>query len=349
MITEYDTDSGWLDEPEESEIPEWDDPREDYIQEPRPRGRKRTGKKKRQKQLRRTLIGIAAAVVLFALFELILPGSHLRRKEAAEETSLMEKIPEGEMPKNEPVIQEKKYDSLKGITEEQLLWDVLMEYFNGNKTAVLGVMCNLKAESRFKAACLEDYNKELWAIDDTVYTERVNRKVIERRDFLESRFNGQSNGYVNDYEEWVNLDGGYGYAQVTSYDKKEALYRFADRWFSPGGEGEEYRFNIGDPKMQAAFLLEVLDSEEYKYMNYMIRNAQNVVDACYYWLKYYEIPYDPYCDDYYTLAFERADSANSIRRSCDPDFGTETKDSSENSTGSSSETESENSSESSGD
>ena len=71
-------------------------------------------------------------------------------------------------------------------------------------------------------------------------------------------------------------------------------------------------------EIMAAFLLEVLDSEEYKYMNYMIRNAQNVVDACYYWLKYYEIPYDPYCDDYYTLAFERADSANTIRRSCDP-------------------------------
>ena len=318
MRYDYEDDNDWLDEPEESEIPEWD-----YSENTRPA--RKSGKKKRRSRRMQVLIGIAAAVVLFVLFELLVPGSFLKRKEVIESSPLMEKIPEGELAPAEPVIQEKKYASLDGMTEEQYLWNVLMEYFNGNKTAVLGVMCNLKAESQFKAACLEDYNNELWEIDDTVYTERVNRRTIERRDFLESRFNGKSNGYVNDYEEWVNLDGGYGYAQVTSYDKKEALYRFADQWFSPGGEGEEYRFNIGDPRMQAAYLIQVLESDEYKYMNYMIRNAQNVVDACFYWLKYYEIPYDPYCDDYYTLAFERADSAESIRRACDPDYGQEDK------------------------
>ena len=52
-------------------------------------------------------------------------------------------------------------------------------------------------------------------------------------------------------------------------------------------------------------------------MDYMIRNAQNVVDACYYWLKMYEIPYDPYNDNYFTLAFDRAAVADSIQAACD--------------------------------
>ena len=39
------------------------------------------------------------------------------------------------------------------------------------------------------------------------------------------------------------------YAQYTSYENKEKLYSYAKLWFSKGGQGEDYRFNIADPKM----------------------------------------------------------------------------------------------------
>lgn len=208
----------------------------------------------------------------------------------------------------------KRYDSLDGITEAQLLWDVLMEHFDGNETAVLGVMCNLKAESKFEADNLEDYNNEIWEIDDSEYTEKVNINTIKKLDFLQSRHDDSTNGYYNEYDQWVNLDGGYGYVQVTSYEKKNDLYQFAEKWFSPGGKGADYRFNIGDPRMQANYVIRLLESDEYSDMDEFIRNSETVVDACYYWLKMYEIPYDPYCDDYYTLAFDRADWAEEIRK-----------------------------------
>lgn len=135
------------------------------------------------------------------------------------------------------------YDTID-VTEEQYLWNELYKYFDGNETAVLSVMCNLKAESKLRANNLEDINNEQWNIDDETYTDRINKGLIFRKDFLRSKYKGNTNGYYNDYNEWVNTDG------------------------------------------------------------------------CYIWLKYYEIPYDPYGDDYYTLAFDRAASADEIIALC---------------------------------
>ncbi len=274
-------------------------------------------------RLKYTLIGLTVLTSVIVITQLVLPDSFVKRpfarpaEESAEVYSAIDSIPDEQPAKAQaaPVIS-KQYDTLDGITEEQNLWDVLMDHFGGNKTAVLGVMCNLNAESKFKAACLEDYNNRMWGIDDEYYTMRVNKRTIEREDFAQSRWDGISTGYFNAYQEWVNRDGGYGYAQVTAYDKKDDLYKFADYWFSPGGRGEDYLFNIADPKMQAMFLINILQSEQYSYMDYMIRHAQNVVDACYYWLKFYEIPYDPYADNYYTLSFDRAAAADEIERRC---------------------------------
>ncbi|MBO5999247.1 MAG: hypothetical protein J6P87_06130 [Lachnospiraceae bacterium] len=293
-------------------------------------------------RLKYALIGLAAIIAVFVLTQAVMPNGLIRRhfgRDAAGEAgaySAVEFIPDEQPAEAAPAqVITKEYDTLDGITEEQNLWDVLMEYFGGNKTAVLGVMCNLNAESRFKASSLEDYNNQMWGIDDEYYTMRVNKRTIERRDFAESRWDGISTGYFNAYKEWVNRDGGYGYAQVTAYDKKDDLYKFADYWFSPGGQGEDYLFNIADPKMQAYFLISILESEQYSHMNYMIRHAQNVVDACYYWLKFYEIPYDPYADNYYTLSFDRAAAADEIEWRCteerdgtpaDADSDTETED-----------------------
>ena len=209
----------------------------------------------------------------------------------------------------------KEYDTLD-ITEEELLWQVLNEHFDGNEVAVLGVMCNLKAESEFRAANLENYNNQIWDVDDDTYLEEINGKFISRDDFLESRYQEFTNGYRNKEHQWVNLDGGYGYAQYTAYEKKEMLYEYAEEWFARGGPGEKYRFNIADPKMQANFVVYLLESEKYKKMDAQIRKAPTIVDACYIWLKKYEVPRDPYKDNYYTLSFKRAAAAEEIREFC---------------------------------
>ena len=261
-------------------------------------------------RIRVFIITIILLFVVILTVEKIMPSSKLKKEGVIDDTPIEEEI---------IIAEEKEYATLKDTTEEQLLWDLLMDHFDGNKTAVLGVMCNLNSESELHSKNLEDYNNQLWNIDDENYTEKVNRKTIDKTDFTQSRIDNISNGYYNKYNEWVNKDGGYGYAQYTSFEKKMELYQFAETWFGPGGEGEEYKFNIGDPEMQAHFIIYLLESPEYQNMDYMIRHSQNVVDACYYWLKTYEVPYDPYNDGYYTLSFDRAAAADTIKATCDRD------------------------------
>ena len=267
-----------------------------------------------KKFIRRSAIGLAVLVFLVALIEICIPGSFLKSRGIIDDTPVDEAIILAIEDKDVPV--EKQYHTLEGITEEQLLWDLLMEHFDGNETATLGVMCNLKSESRFEAGNLEDYNNQIWEIEDNEYTEKINRHTIDKQDFLEARLLDATNGFYNKYGEWVNIDGGYGYGQYTSYAKKEGLYHFAEVWFGPGGPGEEYKFNIADPEMQAHYVIHILESDEFKSMDKQIRNSKKVVDACNLWLKMYEIPRDPYCDNYFTLSFERASSADAIREAC---------------------------------
>lgn len=264
--------------------------------------------------IRRSAIGLAVLVFLIALIEICIPGSFLKSRGIIDDTPVDEAIILAM--ENEDIPEEKQYHTLDGITEEQLLWDLLMEHFDGNETATLGVMCNLKSESRFEAGNLEDYNNQIWEIEDHEYTEKINRHTINKQDFLEARLLDATNGFYNKYGEWVNIDGGYGYGQYTSYAKKEGLYHFAEVWFGPGGPGEEYKFNIADPEMQAHYVVHILESDEFKSMDKQIRNSGKVVDACYLWLKMYEIPQDPYCDNYFTLSFDRAASADAIREAC---------------------------------
>lgn len=278
----------------------------------RNRLRRRKADKKKRLMKKKILIlcgGCGILVFVFFLFQFLIPGSSLKKKEIIDDTPIGEML-------DAQIFPDKPYDTLDGISEQQLLYTLLLDHFEGNKAAVLGVMCNLHAESNFEAANLEDYNNDLWGISDADYTEEVNRKTIDKKDFLESRRVDTTNGYLNGNNLWVNLDGGYGYAQYTAYDKKEAFYQFAEQWFAPGGPGEAYRFNIGDPKMQAQYIIQILNSNAYHEMNDLIAHAKVPVDACYYWLKMYEEPYDPYCDGYYTLAFERAAVADEIEAIC---------------------------------
>ena len=256
------------------------------------------------RNLKRGILLFVLIGILVVMIEIVIPGSKMKKRGVIDDTPISERV----------YGKEEKKDA-EELSEEQILWKLLTEHFGGNKTAVLGVMCNLKAESRFEAGNLEDYNNELWDIDDHSYTEGVNRRTIDKKDFLESRNQNDTNGYYNDYDQWVNTDGGYGYAQYTAYENKEALYQYAEHWFGPGGEGEGEPFDIGDPNMQAHYIVELLTTDQYSDMDARIRSAESVVDACYIWLKYYEKPYDPYSDDYYTLAFDRAAFADEIEQS----------------------------------
>ncbi len=263
-------------------------------------------------------IGLVGLVLIFLLMQLLIPTSAFRRYLATEDETATET--DAVVVETVEVIEETlkpEVDYSSGPTEQQRLWALLLEHFDGNETAVLGVMCNLWCESKFEAVNLEDYNNQIWSVDDVTYTTDINQGAISRKDFLEARTYNMTNGYYNDYSEWVNVDGGYGYAQYTAYTKKEKLYQFAEQWFGPGGEGENYRFDIGDPDMQAHYVISLLESDEFATLDSRIRNAESVVDACYYWLRFYEVPYDPYCDNYYTLAFDRAECAGRIKAECD--------------------------------
>ena len=263
-------------------------------------------------------IGVIGLILLFIIMQLVMPGSLFRRNkmkglgtasasDADEKTSAL--IKDTLKPKRD-------YSDADESNEQLRLWNLLMKHYDGNTNAVLGVMCNLYSESHFEASNLEDYNNDIWAVDDFTYTDSINSGEISKQDFLEARTYDMTNGYYNDYYQWVNVDGGYGYAQVTAYIKKEELYQFAEQWFGPKGEGENYRFDIGDPDMQAHYLIHLLESEDFENLDSKLRSAETVVDACYYWLDIYEVPYDPYCDNYYTLAFERAECAEKIEAEC---------------------------------
>ena len=266
------------------------------------------------------VIGLVGLILVFLLMELLIPTSAFRRSLVAGDDTATETDAVVETAEVLEETLKPQIDYSGGPTEQQRLWKLLLEHFDGNETAVLGVMCNLWSESKFEAVNLEDYNNQIWSVDDITYTTDINQGAISRKDFLEARTYNMTNGYYNDYSEWVNVDGGYGYAQYTAYTKKEKLYQFAEQWFGPGGEGENYRFDIGDSDMQAHYVVSLLESDEFATLDSRIRNAGSVVDACYYWLRFYEVPYDPYCDNYYTLAFDRAECASRIKSECDVDI-----------------------------
>ncbi|MCR5213514.1 MAG: hypothetical protein K6E10_03800 [Eubacterium sp.] len=268
-------------------------------------------------------IGLVCLMILFIIVANVLHSNSDREKtqEASPTDAAYTQYTNYE--KVETLKPEKHYSDPDGTNEQKRLWNTLMEYYDNNTIPVLGIMCNLRAESKFKACNLEDYNNEMWSVDDQSYTDSVNSGDISKKDFLEARTHEITNGYYNDYYQWVNVDGGYGYAQYTAYVKKEELYQYAEQWFSPGGRGEDYRFNIADPEMQAYYIIYLLKSDDFKALDNKLRNAPTVVDACYAWLRFYEVPYDPYCDNYFTLSFDRAAYADEIEQACAGEKGGE--------------------------
>lgn len=193
--------------------------------------------------------------------------------------------------------------------EELIIWKVFNEYFEGNQNVVVGIMCNIQAESGFIGKNLERTNNLRWGITDNEYTTGVNTGSISKEDFCKSTYNGDTKGYYNSYGEWANEDGGYGIAQFTTFAKKKELYEYAVDYF------KDSTFDIGDAEMQARFLCSCLDND-FSYIKEALLETTTIEEACIVWLKLYEIPYDPYDDGYVTTGKKRAENAEDIIMAC---------------------------------
>ena len=157
--------------------------------------------------------------------------------------------------------QKKKSNTSTSATEEEkILYKILLEHFDGNTTAVLGIMCNVQYESGFKANNLENINNRAWGITDQEYTDAVNDGSLTKEEFIKDAWGSNVRESLKN-GKWVNPDGGYGFCQFTTYDKKKSLYEYCKKWFSDGGEGEGEDFDISDPTMQANYICYLLDND----------------------------------------------------------------------------------------
>ena len=210
--------------------------------------------------------------------------------------------------------------STSAVAEMRTLYSKLDEHFGGNEIPVLGIMCNIQGESSFISYNLEDKNETAWGTSDEEYTAKVNAgfgkaegtpDVVTKEDFCKDTYLGDVRRYYDEDEGWKNPDGGYGYCQYTEYTQKQRLYDYATTWFSTGGEGEGQDFNIGDPEMQASYIVYML--EHYiPDVDRRLRSAESVYEAAYIWCDGYENP----AGDHSEKAADRAQAAYAIANQC---------------------------------
>ena len=101
-------------------------------------------------------------------------------------------------------------------SNKQVIYNGLLETFEGNETAVYGVMCALMAESGCSPTATEATGK--WGISAADYTAQVNDGTVSKEEFINSTYNG------------VQGSRGYGIAQWSTTGRKKALYEFAESW-----------------------------------------------------------------------------------------------------------------------
>ena len=70
---------------------------------------------------------------------------------------------------NVSLVPTKEYRTYIGINECDIIWNLLYDHFDGNETAVLGVMCNIMAESEFRACNLENYNNQIYKLLELLF------------------------------------------------------------------------------------------------------------------------------------------------------------------------------------
>jgi len=160
-------------------------------------------------------------------------------------------------------------------SNKQVIYNGLLETFEGNETAVYGVMCALMAESGCDPTATEATGK--WGISATDYTAKVNSGTVTKEEFINSTYNG------------VQCSRVYGIAQWSTTVRKKALYEFAENWATEKGED----FNIGGIEMQVAHLQETINTS-YASMKESLIKEKYMVKACYLWIATYEKPSEKY-------------------------------------------------------
>ena len=172
-------------------------------------------------------------------------------------------------------------DSQKGqpianpTTNKQIIYNGLLEVFDGNETATIGVMCALMAESGCSPTALEAASK--WGITGTEYTKQVNNRKVTKEEFINSTYNG------------VQGNRGYGIAQWSTTDRKKGLYEFAVTWAKENGKS----FDIGNIDMQVAHLQNTINSS-YSSLKETLIKTTDMEEACYLWISTYEKPSEKY-------------------------------------------------------
>ncbi len=160
-------------------------------------------------------------------------------------------------------------------TDKQVIYNGLLETFEGNETAVYGVMCALMAESGCSPTATEATDK--WGVSAADYTAQVNDGTVTKEEFINSTYNG------------VQGTRGYGIAQWSTTGRKKALYEFAESWATEKGE----TFDIGGIDMQVAHLQETINTS-YPSMKEALIKEKDIVAACYLWISTYEKPSEKY-------------------------------------------------------
>ena len=154
---------------------------------------------------------------------------------------------------------------------KQIIYNGLLEMFDGNATAAIGVLCALMAESGCRADATEAV--DTWGISAAEYTEQVNKGEVSKEDFVNSIYNG------------VQGSRGYGIAQWSTVDRKTGLYEYAVSW----AKDREKAFDIADIDMQVAHLRETINTG-YQTLKEELIKETSVEEACYKWISTYEKP-----------------------------------------------------------
>lgn len=156
-------------------------------------------------------------------------------------------------------------------TERQVIYNGLLEEFEGNRIATIGVMCALMAESGCHANATEGASK--WGLTAEEYTEKVNDKSVTKEEFINSTYDG------------VQGPRGYGIAQWSTTDRKKGLYDYALRWAARKGTD----LDIASIDMQVAHLRETI-SGSYASLKEELLTENDMETACYKWIATYERP-----------------------------------------------------------
>ncbi len=187
-------------------------------------------------------------------------------------------------------------------SNKQVIYNGLLETFEGNETAVYGVMCALMAESGCEPTATEAIGK--WGISAADYTSKVNDGTVSKEEFINSTYNG------------VQGSRGYGIAQWSTAGRKKALYEFAENWATEKGED----FNIGGIEMQAAHLQETINTS-FASMKESLIKEKDMVKACYLWIATYEKPSEKYSTWQEKAERDVRDFAEDLKTECSVSTG----------------------------